>query len=87
MGACYASGTGVVRDMHAAANWFRKAADQGNAQAQYNLALCYERGEGVPADTATALSWYEKAAAQGNADAAAAVVRLKAAAADQAPQP
>ena len=29
-----------------AVEWFRKAAEQGNDVAQYNLAMCYERGEG-----------------------------------------
>ncbi len=30
--------------------WFRRAAEGGDASAQYNLALMYERGEGVPQD-------------------------------------
>jgi TPR repeat protein len=33
----YANGEGVVRDDKQAAFWFRKAADQGEAMAQFNL--------------------------------------------------
>ncbi len=33
-----------------AVNWWRKAAEQGDADAQYNLALCYYAGEGVTKD-------------------------------------
>ena len=49
-----------------AVEWFRKAAEQGNDVAQYNLAMCYERGEGVVKDLAEAVKWYRKAAEQGN---------------------
>ena len=50
-------------------SWYRKAADQGNASAQYNLGLMYWRSQGVPQDYAAAVSWYRKAADQGHADA------------------
>ena len=52
-----------------AASWSRKAADQGNVEAQYNLGVCYDHGYGVPQDTAQAVSWYRKAAEQGDAGA------------------
>ena len=42
-------------------------ADQGDALAQYNLALRYYVGRGVPQDYAKAMKWYRKAADQGNA--------------------
>ena len=48
---------------------FRKAADQGNAEAQYDLGLCYEVGSGVPEDEVEAVKWYRKAAEQGHAEA------------------
>lgn len=54
-----------------AVEWFRKAAEQGNDVAQYNLAMCYERGEGVVKDLAEAVKWYRKAAEQGYAGAKA----------------
>jgi len=47
----------------------RKAADQGNASAQYNLGLTYDRGQGVAQDYTQALFWYRKAADQGEASA------------------
>ena len=34
----------------AAAEWYRRAAEQGNARAQFNLGTLYEQGLGVPAD-------------------------------------
>lgn len=49
-----------------AVKWYRKAAEQGDADAQFSLALCYEKGKGVKKDIPTAISWYEKSAAQGN---------------------
>ena len=47
--------------------WYRKAADQGLAQAQNNLGLCYYNGEGVPKDFKQAVYWWKKAADQGYA--------------------
>lgn len=44
-------------------------AEQGNAQAQCNLALMYENGRGVTKDYAKAVEWYTKAAEQGYAEA------------------
>jgi TPR repeat protein len=43
----------------------RKAAEQGNADAQFNLAVAYENGAGVPKNLAEAAKWYLKAAEQG----------------------
>ena len=48
---------------------FKKAAAQGNAQAQYDLGYAYYFGWGVPKNDATADYWLKKAAAQGNARA------------------
>jgi hypothetical protein len=48
--------------------WYRKAAEQGYAKAQLDLAGLYENGNGVPLDYAQAASWYRKAAEQGDAD-------------------
>ena len=47
----------------------RKAADQGDAGAQYNLGAAYRNGQGVSQDYAAAVSWYRKAANRGNASA------------------
>ena len=44
-------------------------AEQGNADAQYNLGLMYDLGEGVPRDDAEAVKWYRLAAEQESARA------------------
>ena len=67
LGGLYYKGEGVPRDYVQAANWFRIAAEQGNAKAQYNLGVMYRKGQGVPQDDSQAVNWYRKAAEQGNA--------------------
>ena len=47
--------------------WYQKAAEQGNADAQYNLGFCYSNGNGVEQSYEEAVKWYQKAAEQGNA--------------------
>ncbi|MGE3807714.1 MAG: tetratricopeptide repeat protein [Gemmataceae bacterium] len=47
----------------------REAAERGDANAQYRLALASDFGRGVPRDPAEAAKWYRKAADQGNAEA------------------
>jgi len=44
----------------------RKAAEQGDAEAQSKLGFRYERGMGVPRSLAEAVKWYHKAAEQGH---------------------
>ena len=46
-----------------------KAAEQGDASAQFNLGVCYGHGEGVEKDYKEAFKWYLKAAEQGDASA------------------
>jgi clan AA aspartic protease (TIGR02281 family) len=67
----YANGHGVAQDYAQAIAWYRRAADQGNADAQANLGAMYEVGQGVAQDYAQAIAWYRRAADQGNADAQA----------------
>jgi len=45
--------------------WYRLAADQGYAAAQYNLGLSFANGEGVPENNVAAYMWWDLAAAQG----------------------
>ena len=52
-----------------ALKWYRKAAEKGNATAQYNAGVLYENGKGVAQDYAEAARWYRKAAEQGHAKA------------------
>src|SRR5207249_10768886 len=47
----------------------RKAAEQGNALAQFSLGFMYFSGHGVRRDDAAAVRWYRMAADQGNANA------------------
>lgn len=69
MGDCYYDGEGVAKDFTEAVKWYTKAAQQGNAEAQYSLAWCYGHEQGVAKDLTEAFKWYTKAANQGNADA------------------
>ena len=48
---------------------YKKAAEQGDADAQYNLGICYDKGDGVAQSYAEAVKWYKKAAEQGYAGA------------------
>ena len=59
------SGMGVETDSAKAAEWYRKAAEQGLGSAQYHLGRCYEGGHGVTKDLTKAAEWYQKAADKG----------------------
>ena len=50
-------------------DWPRGAAERGDAEAQYNLAVLYEQGRGYPHDLGQAAHWYGLAAEQGYMDA------------------
>lgn len=65
----YANGAGVAQNDADAVKWYRKAADQGLAQAQSKLAAAYMAGKGVPQDYAGAISLVRKSADQGYAEA------------------
>lgn len=51
-----------------AAYWFRRAADQGNALAQYSLGRTHALGQGVPRDYVAAYVWANLATEQGHED-------------------
>jgi TPR repeat protein len=65
---CYATGTGVKKNLTIAAQLYLKAAEQGNIDAQCRLGDCYKNGEGVDKDAPKAMAWYRKAAEQGDAE-------------------
>ena len=44
----YDNGEGIPENDAEAVKWYRKAADQGYAKAQYNLGVMYCSGDGVP---------------------------------------
>ena len=52
-----------------AVRWYRLAAEQGDAAAQFNLGVKYAQGDGVPKDAVHAYAWLSIAAAQGNTNA------------------
>ena len=62
-------GGGIPRDVAKAADWFRDAAEQGHARAQYNLGLAYGNGEGVPQNWWKASFWLFIAAENGQKEA------------------
>ena len=65
----YYNGEGVPQDYGEAVKWFRLAAEQGNAQAQFNLGLMYSIGDGVPQDYIQAHMWFNLAGARGDENA------------------
>ena len=56
-------------DFATALREWRPLAEQGIANAQFNLGLMYANGYGVPLDNKTAVKWYTLAAEQGHARA------------------
>ena len=61
----YDRGKGVDEDDQQAVLWYRKAAEQGHADAQYRLGSMYDQGKGVDEDDQQAVLWYRRAAEQG----------------------
>ena len=68
----------MPQDFAEAVKWFRLAAEQGIAPAQYNLGIRYAKGQGVPQDYVTAHMWFNLAGAHGLPDANAARDRVAA---------
>ena len=63
------NGNGVAKDDIEAVKWFRKAAEQNFADAQYDLGICYFTGNSVTKDTKEAVKLFGKAAEQDLTDA------------------
>ena len=65
----------ALRELHTAGNyaaaikWYRIAAKQGHAQAQFALGHLYDAGKGVDRDPVEAARWFRRAAEQGHVDA------------------
>ena len=57
----------MPQDFAEAVRWYRLAAEQGLAEAQFILGFAYYNGEGVPQDFAEAVRWVRLAAEQGYA--------------------
>lgn len=65
VGVSYAFGNGTVKDFYKAVYWWKKAAEQGDADSQYNLAIAYFNGDGVEVNKKLAMYWCNEAAKQG----------------------
>jgi len=77
LGVLHLRGRGVPRNPREAANWFRRAADNGNPAGEVEYAIVLFNGaEGVTADEATAARYFWRAAAKGNAIAQNRLARL-----------
>lgn len=65
LGICYANGQGIAQSSTQAVYWCNKAAEQGNAAAQYNIGLWYYAGKhGLSKDYKKATYWFAKSADQ-----------------------
>ncbi|MGL6175739.1 MAG: tetratricopeptide repeat protein, partial [Vibrionaceae bacterium] len=59
-----------------AADWLRRAAEQGHAEAQYALGMWYAYGRGVEQDLQQAYAWLSTAAVAGQAQAIGELARI-----------
>lgn len=66
LGDLHMNGEGVLHNYSMAESWYRLAADAGNAEGQYKLALMYQYRLGLPLDHRQAREWFMKAAALGH---------------------
>ncbi len=65
----YADGRGVTKDDNLAFHWYLKAAESGDADAQYNVGFMYRIGKGVAPNDESALYWFQRAAEQSDVGA------------------
>ena len=66
----YRGAGGVAQNRQKGVQWMQRAAENGDAAAQYNLGLMYLAGSDVPHDEAQGIAWLEKSAINGDRDAA-----------------
>ena len=62
---CYQDWFLRPKESHKIIKWYKKAAEQGLAEAQYNLGLRYANGQGVPNDYVMAHMYWNIAAVSG----------------------
>jgi len=73
LGMRFFDGNGVRKSEKEAMKWWRRAAEKGNADAQYMLGYLYEYGYG---DMRKAEKWFRKSAKNGNIRAKDALTNL-----------
>ena len=59
-------GEGVPQNYSQAADWYRKAAEQGDTKSLFNLGEMYKKGEGVAKNLVLAHIFYNLAAVNGD---------------------
>ena len=69
LGTLYEFGNGVPKNHKTSYDWYKRAADQGDAQAETCVGVNLEHGKGVSQNSAEAARWYLRAAIQGRATA------------------
>ncbi len=78
LGYYYGTGRGgVVRNEAEAVKWYRRAAEQGNPQAQFVLAERHRVGHGLPKDLVQAYMWTSLSAERGFPQARDSLVGLE----------
>jgi len=65
LGWMYEAGMGVDADLARAADYFTQAAELGNSEAMYAIAVMYLTGRGKPQDTVRGEAWLQRSAALG----------------------
>ena len=70
LGDMYRKGKLVPQNHAEAVKWYRLAAEQGDAHAQFNLGASYTAGRGVPKDLIIAYMWFDLSVARGTQAAA-----------------
>jgi TPR repeat protein len=66
----------LKQDYSEALKWYRRAAEQGDKEATYQVGGLYCSGEGVPKDCAEGLRWYLNAAERGAISASCTLAQL-----------
>lgn len=67
---------GVGKDEEKAVKFFRRAAEKGHKNAQYNLGVLYSDGRGIGVDKMQAILWFVRAAKEEQKDAKDTLQRL-----------
>lgn len=77
LGVCYLGGIGVDKNSSLAYKYIKQAADSGNAEAQYQLAMMYFKGNGVNKSLDNAIYWHGKAHSQGYEESTKALLEIR----------
>ena len=73
----HATGHMVLKNASLAFNYYRRAAEAGDNEAQYRLGVLYKEGRGTPFDLKSAKKWFTRAAKKGHLKARKALEGLR----------